>query len=112
MEMGPCTQLWNFLYVEDAADMLVKLLLGKAPSGVYNVAGEDTRPLRAYIEELYGLCGGLGTYEFGKRLPNAEGTVSLQPDMRKLKSVQGFCQKVSFAEGIRTLIALEKENRI
>ncbi len=112
MEMGPCTQLWNFLYAADAADMLVKLLLGKAPSGVYNVAGEDTRPLRAYIEELYSLCGCLGTYEFGKRPPNAEGTVSLQPDMRKLRSVQGFSQKVSFAEGIRTLIALEKENRI
>ena len=41
--MGPCTQQWNFLYVTEAAELLVKLLLGKAPAGVYNVAGEDTR---------------------------------------------------------------------
>ena len=29
MEMGPCTQQWNFLYVQEAAQILVKLLLGK-----------------------------------------------------------------------------------
>ena len=76
MEMGPCTQQWNFLYVQEAAQILVKLLLGKVPAGVYNVAGEDTRPLKSYIEEVYELCGRKGSYEFGYRPPNAEGCVS------------------------------------
>lgn len=104
MEMGPCTQLWNFLYVEDAARLLAQLLLGKAPAGVYNVAGEDTRPLRAYIEELYALCGRRGTYEFGTRPPNAEGVVSLQPDLRRLKAAVGPWRQTTFAEGIRFLL--------
>ena len=106
MELGACTQQWNFLYIEEAAEILVKLLLGKAPSGVYNVAGEDTRPLREYIEELYRLCGSRGTYEFGKRPPNAEGTVSLVPDLERLRQATGFRQRISFAEGIRRMIQL------
>ena len=106
MEMGPCTQLWNFLYVEEAARVLAKLLLGKTPGGVYNVAGEDTRPLKAYMEELYRLCGSRGSFVFGSRRPNAEGQVSLEPDLSKIKKALGFCQEISFAEGIRRTLAL------
>ena len=106
MEMGTCTQLWNFPYVEEAARVLAKLLLGKTPGGVYNVAGEDTRPLKAYMEELYRLCGSRGSFVFGSRRPNAEGQVSLEPDLSKIKKALGFCQEISFAEGIRRTLAL------
>ncbi len=111
MEMGPCTQQWNFLYVQEAAQILVKLLLGKVPAGVYNVAGEDTRPLKSYIEEVYELCGRKGSYEFGYRPPNAEGCVSLMPDLTKLKKAIDFHQQVSFKEGIlETIKEAKKEN--
>lgn len=104
MELGACTQLWNFLYIQDAARALASLLLAKAPQGVYNVAGEDTRPLNAYIEELHRLCGGTGTYEYGKRPPNAEGVVSLMPDTRKLWKAAGFRQQISFEQGIKEMM--------
>ena len=78
------------------------------PAGVYNVAGDDTRPLRDYIEELHRLCGSQGTYHFGDRPPNAEGMVSLMPDLSRLKEVTGFTQQIPFAEGIRRLVQ-EKE---
>lgn len=109
MEMGPCTQLWNFLYVTEAAGLLVKLLLGKAPAGVYNVAGEDTRPLRNYIEELHRLCGSRGSYHFGDRPPNAEGMVSLIPELTKLKAAVDFTQQIPFSEGIRRMVQEKKE---
>ena len=108
MEMGPCTQQWNFLYVGEAARILVKLLLGKAAAGVYNVAGEDTRPLKEYIEELFMICGEKGSYEFGYRPPNAEGCVSLMPELSKLKNAIGFHQQVSFKEGILETIKGEQ----
>lgn len=43
MELGACTQLWNYLYITDAIRALILLLTGDAPAGVYNVAGEDTK---------------------------------------------------------------------
>lgn len=110
MELGECTQQWNFLHVRDAARALTGLLLAKVPAGVYNVAGEDTRPLKSYIEQMHRLCGEKGTYEYGKRPPNAEGVVSLVPDIRKLKEAAGFAQEISFEDGIREMIGLYKEN--
>lgn len=107
MELGACTQMWNFLYVRDCARALGALLLAKAPGGVYNVAGEDTRPLRSYIEELHRLCGGNGSYRYGNRPPNAEGEVSLMPDIQKLKDAVGFCQEISFETGIRRMLRLK-----
>ena len=112
MELGPCTQMWNFLYIKDAARALAKLLLAKVPAGVYNVAGEDTRPLINFIEVLYGLCGCRGSFEFGIRPPNAEGVVSLIPDLTRLRDTVGFRQEISFEEGILEMIqGLKKERK-
>lgn len=104
IELGDCTQLWNYLYISDAVRVLVQLLTGEAPAGIYNVAGEDTRPLRSFIEEMYELCGRKGSFCYGKRPPNAEGVTSLNPDIRRLKGATGFCQQVSFADGIRSML--------
>lgn len=109
MELGPCTQMWNFIYITDAARAIAGLLLAKAPAGVYNVAGEDTRPLREYVEELKTLCGRKGTYEYGMRPPNAEGVISLIPDTRKLREATGFRQEISFSQGIREMLTILKE---
>lgn len=105
MEFGACTQLWNYLYIKDAVRAITGLLLAKSPSGVYNVAGNDTRPLREFIGEIHRLCGGRGTFEYGKRPPNAEGVVSLKPDTGKLYRTANFQPRISFEEGIREMIA-------
>lgn len=105
MEFGACTQLWNYLYIKDAVRAITGLLLAKSPSGVYNVAGNDTRPLREFIGEIHRLCGGRGTFEYGKRPPNAEGVVSLNPDTGKLYRSANFQPRISFEEGIREMIA-------
>lgn len=102
IELGACTQLWNFLYITDAARALV-LLAGEAvSSGIYNIAGEDTRALKDYVEEIKDICGG-GHTEFGVRPPNAEGDTALIPDISKLKGL-GFTQKVSFRQGIELML--------
>lgn len=106
MELGACTQLWNYLYITDAIRALILLLTGDAPAGVYNVAGEDTRPLREYIETIHALCGGQGTCQYGKRPPNAEGVTSLDPDITKLKEATGFHQEISFEQGIQMMLDL------
>lgn len=99
MKLGECTQKWNFLYIEDAAAALIALLkTGKG--GVYNVAGEDTRGLREYIEEMYTLCGSQGSFLYGERPQNAEGPADLMPDIRKICEVTGWKPETSFAEGI------------
>lgn len=99
MKLGECTQKWNFLYIEDAAEALIALLTA-GKGGVYNVAGEDTRVLREYIEEMYALCGSRGSYVYGERPQNAEGPADLMPDISKICGETGWRPVTSFAEGI------------
>jgi nucleoside-diphosphate-sugar epimerase len=107
MQFGPCTQQWNFLYIEDIVDALYHLLT-EGESGCYNLAGEDTRPLRAYIEEIYELCGRRGTFTYGIRPQNAEGPADLMPDISKILKSTTWRPKVKFEDGIRTMLRLEK----
>ncbi|MGI6054361.1 MAG: NAD-dependent epimerase/dehydratase family protein [Clostridium sp.] len=110
MEMTSCEQLWNFLYIEDAGRGLAALAEYKgnlAEHGcVYNLGGpmEETGPLRGFVEEVYGLCGEKGEMKFGVRPANAEGIVSLIPDIRKMERVVSWKPEVGFSQGIRTML--------
>ncbi len=102
IELGNCTQLWNYLYINDAAEAIA-LLCENASAGIYNVGGDDIRTLKAYVEELHELMGGRGCAAFGRRADNAEGPADLSPDISRIREL-GFVQKVSFAEGIRQML--------
>lgn len=110
MKLGECAQKWNFLYIEDMAAALVSLLT-EGHTGIYNIASEDTRLLRDYIEEMYSLCGGRGSYSYGERPQNAEGAADLIPDISKILRETSWRPVTTFAEGIyETLYSLRKES--
>lgn len=119
MELGACTQQWNFLYIDDLVDGVLSLVLCEhlpegddASAGIFNIAGDTdaTMPLRNYVETMYELCGRRGTFAYGVLPVNAEGPANLIPDIRKLKKVTGWQPRVSFEEGIRRMIA-EKQTK-
>ena len=117
MELGACTQQWNYLYIEDLVNGLLALAFSQKPesaadNGIYNLAGsrEATRPLREYVETMYRLCGSRGSYVYGKLPPNAEGPADLMPDIGKNKKRTGWTPQISFEEGIRRMIELKNRN--
>lgn len=115
MELSPCTQMWNFLYLDDLTEGITRLLLhpGRlAEDGLYNLAGDEsqTRPLREYVETIHRLCGGKGSFSYGKRPPNAEGLINLIPLVSRMEKDLDWHPKVSFEEGIQRIID-KKEKR-
>lgn len=101
-------QTWNFLYIDDAAHALVSLVESNAESGVYNIAGEDTRPLKDFIVEIYRSCGGKGSLSLGAYIP-IEVPNNLKPDITKLTNIIGPIMSVAFADGIKRIIE-KREN--
>ena len=96
--------------MRDAARALTGLLLAKVPAGVYNVAGEDTRPLSRTLNRCTGSAVKRAPMNMENGRPMQRGVVSLVPDIRKLKEAAGFAQEISFEDGIREMIGLYKEN--
>ena len=105
LSLGECTQMWNFLYLDDLLEALTALWQSGA-EGVFNVAGEpdETRPLKEYVRLMYEACGCHGSYSCGRRPQNAEGPANLIPDVKKLMEVTGWRQETPFQEGIRRLL--------
>lgn len=105
ISLGECTQMWNFLYLEDCVRALMLLMEQEkeSVSGIYNVAAPDseTKPLREYIRLMYETMGYHGSYSYGRRRPNAEGLANLIPDIKKLEKETGFSPLVSFSEGVK-----------
>ncbi len=115
MELGACTQDWNFLYLDDLTEGLLALMFcpGRlAEDGLYNIAGADseTRPLRWYVEEMHRLCGGKGDFTYGKLPPNAEGPANLIPDISRIRAATGWAPRVSFQEGISRMVEEKRRN--
>ncbi|MCI8838040.1 MAG: NAD-dependent epimerase/dehydratase family protein [Hungatella sp.] len=122
MELGACTQQWNYLYIEDLVKGLIALAFSEGTgghidgpgAGVYNLAGgmESTRPLREYVEIMHHLCGGRGSCVYGKLPPNAEGPANLIPDIEKIREKTGWKPEISFEEGIKRMLEIkERKNR-
>ena len=78
--------------------------IGKLESPVFNLAGEETKPLRNFVEEINRICGGRGRLVYHARPENAEGLVNLAPSIEKLKTASGWRPQTDFQEGIRRLM--------
>ncbi len=111
VSLSACMHRWNFMDIEDAARAVLELYrwshsVQPGSCLVVNVASQDTRRLREFVEEIHGLCGGLGQLEYGTFVQAKEGALSICPRTEVLKELTGgtWKEQVTFAEGIRRML--------
>ena len=86
MDLSPCTQNWNYIYSEDAARLVAGLCNHAINESyftaeVYNIASDDTRLLKDFVERMKELTHSTSTLNYGAITP--ANYVSLQPNMDK-----------------------------
>lgn len=110
VSLSACRHRWNFMDIEDASRAVVELYRysdsHRGECHAVNVASEDTRVLRDFVEEIHGLCGGNGNLEYGSFVQAKEGALSICPVNENMKKLTGgtWKEQVSFAEGIRRML--------
>lgn len=107
VDLSPCTQNWNFIYVKDAVRVIRKLCERAAEDKsfcheVYNVASEDTRVLKDFLRRMKELTGSGSELRFGAVMPT--DIVSLQPDMGKTREAVGTISEHTFDEVIGRIV--------
>ena len=107
MDLSPCTQNWNFLYVKDAARQIRALCQHAVEtedykSEIYQIASEDTRPLKDFVEQMKELTETKSELHYGAVVP--AHLVSLQPNMQKTKAVVGTLAEYDFDTVVKQII--------
>ena len=97
------TQLWDYLYVEDAAEAILALLEHGKDGNAYNIANGDVHPLRYFVEQVREHIAPKIAVHYGGK---ADLAISLIPSVEKIQQDTGWKAKVSFREGIRRMASL------
>lgn len=106
IELGKCTQLWNYLYVDDFTHIAIalaeceKIECKDEMDSIFNIGGLECKPLKEFVEEIYQCSAKRGNYLIGRKAENAEGSPSIDPDTSKLFNLIPYKIKYSFQKGI------------
>jgi nucleoside-diphosphate-sugar epimerase len=111
LDLSPCTQNWNFLYVKDAVRMITILCENAVDNisfkhEVYNIASDDTRQLKEFVERIKFLTGSSSILNYGANIP--QNYVSLQPNIRKTIDAIGFTEFHNFDDVICRIVKLNR----
>lgn len=113
VSLSACMHRWNFMEIRDAARAVLELYRhsdsAAGTTHIVNVASEDTRRLREFVEEIHCLCGGRGVLEYGTFVQAKEGALSICPAVQVLRTLtEGTWQEqVTFADGIKQMLQTE-----
>lgn len=94
-------QLWDYLYVQDAAQALAAFLQKRVPSGIYHIANGNPRPLKEFILAVKAVLHSQSPLLFGAIPYGKEGRIDLMPDVTKIKKTIGWEATTPFALGIK-----------
>lgn len=115
MDLSSCRQLWNFMDVRDMADLLLTFQnegekIQEDDNGIFNIATDDIRPLKSFIEEIYHITDSKSELHFGAYKQSEESALSIIPDMSKVESTFGWKQRIHFSDGIRYIVEQMEAN--
>lgn len=104
------TQIWDFLYADDAARAIADMLNGGIDGQTYVVGSGSPRPLREYLEKLLNFFGVSPDLCIGKLSAEAYTPNYLAADITLLQKHLDWYPRVEFDEGIKRTIAYCKAN--
>lgn len=93
-----CRQHFNYLYVDDAVDIIYEMIDGNF-KGIFNVAADKTARLYEYIEDILRILKSDSSVEYG----NISEKSDIILDTSKLKNSLMWKQKISFEAGVKNI---------
>lgn len=103
-----CEQLWDFLYVADAA-RAVRGTANCATSGVFNLGSGSSRPLKDYVEAIRSELGSSVEPAYGAVPYRPDQVMHLEADITRFTAATGWRPVTSLSEGIRATVAFERK---
>lgn len=98
---------FDYIYADDVAEGLIRLAESEAAQGIINLGSGVARSINDVVATLKAELDGLQIHDL-----RSEGPVEAScADMALFKQVTGWVPRISLEEGIRQIIAYEKQRR-
>lgn len=104
-------QLWDYLYVKDAARAIYLAACSGADGRVYPLGSGRTEPLRSYIEKIRDAVDPAAALGIGELPYRPDQVMYLCADIEELTKDTGFVPEYTFEEGIRETVAWCERNK-
>lgn len=99
-----CIQEWDYLYIDEVAEIFAQFSTRKCGSGVYNVASGEHRALKEYVEIMKRATESESRLIYGGIPYPDSGMVSFIPVISKLQNVIHWKSGIAFEEGINRIL--------
>ncbi len=104
MEMTPCEQIWDFLYIDDLADAAVAVVENPQAAGIFNLGSGAGRPLRETVRLLRDLVRPEGEIAFGAAPYRPDQVMHLEADIGRLEEVAAWRPATKLEAGLEATV--------
>lgn len=98
-------QYWNYIYIKDLSKIIINLIFNKEAKGIFNLASNDTRPLKEYILDMKKALKSNSVINFGAIPYRQEGIVNIKPSILKLNNILKINANSNFYSQFRLVIS-------
>ena len=109
--LTPGEQLWDYLYIDDAADAICRLALDSAASGVFNLGSGQAQLVRALVETVRDLVDPALPLGFGEVPYRLDQVMHLEADISKITRATGWQPQTPLPEGLRRTLDWHRSRR-
>lgn len=97
-------QLWDYLYVEDAAEAIYRAAMSEEARGVFNLGSGETESIRRVMERTRDLIDPTLALGFGEIPYPKDQLMRLETKIDRLRDATGWTPQVSLDEGLRRTV--------
>jgi nucleoside-diphosphate-sugar epimerase len=107
-DLTPCEQLWDYLYVDDAARAFAVVLESPNAHGIYNLGSGEAVPLKDIVTMLKDLMNPAIEIGFGRTPYRPDQVMHLEADIARLTRDTGWKPEIPLQEGLSRTVAAFK----
>ena len=112
VEFTAGAQQWDYLYVQDAAEAMVRVIETPSAQGIFNLGSGRTHTIRAIVEQVRDMIDPSAPLQFGARPYAPQQVMHLQADIARLQAATGWSPKVSLTQGLARTIAWHRGQEV
>ena len=109
--LTPGTQVWDYLYAEDAARAIEGVALCSSAAGVFNLGSSNPREIRDIVKLVRDQVDPALPLGFGEVPFRPDQVMHLEADITRLRVQTGWLPTVGLEDGIQQTVAWFRENR-